>query len=67
MMCAWMGPYAAEECGDQRITLRSQFYPSTFMWVLGIELKLAGLHGKQLHPLSPQLQLPAFSYNYKIF
>lgn len=39
-------------CGSQRTILWSQFSPSTFVWVPGIELRLLGLQAKDLYLLS---------------
>lgn len=38
-------------CGGQKVTLESQFSPSVFIQVPGIELWLSGLHGKCLYHL----------------
>lgn len=39
------GIVAQHACRGQRETLWSQFYPSTFMWVLGIKLRSPGFSG----------------------
>lgn len=39
-------------CTGQRTTLKSWFHPSTFTWVLGIELKSPGLHDRHLYTFS---------------
>lgn len=45
--CAWHSI-----CGGQRTTSWSHFSPSTYMWAVGLQLRLPGLCGKCCYPLS---------------
>lgn len=64
-MCVHM-PVPQYVCRGQRTTLQTVYSPLTFMWVLGIELWLLGLHGKCLYPLnllsSPRILISSAGY-----
>lgn len=52
-VCVYINAYRrAQACKDRRTTFGSQSCPSAFVWILGIEHRLPGWHGKCLYLLS---------------
>lgn len=59
MICMWRY-MLLHDCRAQRTALWSFFAPSTFMWILGIELGSWGLYSKHLYLPSHLISLEAF-------